>query len=383
MNQLNNFSPATFLTEYWQKKPVVLRNVLPDFSDFLDENDLAGLAMEEGIDSRIIRLLDNEWDVFSGPILEFESCCQGRWTLLVQGVDKYIDDASTLMEQFNFIPHWRMDDLMVSYAVAGAGVGPHTDQYDVFLIQGKGSRHWRVGQPGDYSVCQPHPKLNQIAGFEPVIDVVLESGDVLYIPPGWPHDGIAVKDCLTYSVGFRAPDQQILNNATTDTLFDASYKNQRFSDPDRIYQNDAAIVSNKDIEALKQLAVETLHSEQWQHYLLLQLSDQQCDLDLFSDAQLAVDDWQRDDMKTWLARGGCLQAIPGCRPLLSESFPHCVYINGEAIRHNNKDIKVVSRLIQSHLINQALIDDIGHDLAIYDLIIALAQRGYWIIAEDD
>ena len=155
----NGFNAETFLKNYWQQKPVVIKHFFDNFVDPIDENDLAGLAQESEVDARIISNVKGSWHVEQGPITDFDKACQGKWTLLVQGVDKYVPDVTPLLDPFSFIPNWRLDDLMVSFATNGAGVGAHIDQYDVFLVQGKGRRRWRVGKPADYKEVFPHPKL--------------------------------------------------------------------------------------------------------------------------------------------------------------------------------------------------------------------------------
>ncbi len=213
--KLGQLSVSTFLNDYWQRRPVVLKQALPDFQDLLSPEELAGLALEDDVESRIIQFLpqENRWAFYPGPQQEDRFHClpESHWTLLVQSLDYHLPDAKSLMDQFDFIPGWRRDDLMVSYATKDGGVGPHVDQYDVFLVQGMGKRRWRVGSVN--TPCKdfyPHPLLKQVTPFEPTIDATLESGDILYIPPGAPHDGVAISPCLTYSIGFRAPSEQMI-----------------------------------------------------------------------------------------------------------------------------------------------------------------------------
>jgi 50S ribosomal protein L16 3-hydroxylase len=226
MYKLESLYFEHFIQQYWQKRPLLIKQGLSNFVDPIDQDELAGLAMEDDIDSRIISLSGDKWAVHQGPFEQFDDICQGQWSLLVQGVDRYNELASHLLGAFDFIPSWRIEDLMVSFSVAGGGVGPHLDQYDVFIIQGKGTRRWKVGGPGQYNEISPHPKLKQIDDFVPIIDEVLEAGDILYIPPGCPHEGVALEDCLNYSVGFRAPNQQeLLSNFADYGLDNPIYSN--------------------------------------------------------------------------------------------------------------------------------------------------------------
>ncbi|NVJ51596.1 MAG: cupin domain-containing protein [Gammaproteobacteria bacterium] len=215
MNQLfKTLSQETFFEQYWQRRPYLFRQALPDFSDYLTPEELAGLALEEEVDSRLItRESNGAWSLQHGPLEPsiFSQLSESDWTLLVQSVDSLLPDTAQLLQHFSFIPGWRLDDIMVSYATPGGGVGPHIDQYDVFLVQGSGQRRWQVGTPQhDYEFRYPHPEIKQIAPFQALIDEVLQPGDVLYVPPNTPHDGVAVTPCMTYSVGFRAPSEALL-----------------------------------------------------------------------------------------------------------------------------------------------------------------------------
>lgn len=260
-----------FIANYWQKKPCVIRNFIPNFSDPIDEHELAGLAQLEEIDARLMSQKNGSWTVTQGPIDDFEPLCVNDWTLLVQGVDRYIDDIDALFRHVDFLPTWRTDDVMVSYSVKNAGVGAHIDEYDVFIVQGKGKRQWQVGLPGTFETDIPHPLLRLIKGFTPIIDVELSSGDAIYIPPFHPHSGITIEDSLNYSLGFRAPntiellsglaDECIANekddgkNASISSTFRLSHLlNTRYSDPDihkKRHNNPQGEVSFEEIDALK------------------------------------------------------------------------------------------------------------------------------------
>lgn len=192
-------SPAQFLRDYWQKRPLLIRQAFPDFVSPIEPNDLAGLAMEETSLSRLIIHDEgrDRWKVKTGPLTEkdFASTPDKNWTLLVQDVDKWDADVAALLEDFRFLPSWRMDDIMISYAEPGGGVGAHVDQYDVFLLQGLGQRHWAIDTnpdaPRDFRL---DVELKQLQVFEPDHEWLLEPGDMLYLPPGVPHDGVAFGD---------------------------------------------------------------------------------------------------------------------------------------------------------------------------------------------
>jgi 50S ribosomal protein L16 3-hydroxylase len=200
-----------FVRDYWQKKPLFIKNALPGFSDPLTPEELAGLACEEGIASRLIREHgETPWQVRHGPFSEddFTSLPASHYTFLVQDLNRYLPDLNQLLDSFNFLPAWRIDDVMASYAAPYGTVGPHTDQYDVFLIQGLGTRVWQINtQLGDDEKLIPGIDLRILAEFEAEQEFVMQPGDMLYLPPGVQHHGISDAPCMTYSVGFRAATQ--------------------------------------------------------------------------------------------------------------------------------------------------------------------------------
>jgi 50S ribosomal protein L16 3-hydroxylase len=208
---LGGISPKQFLKEYWQKKPLFIPQAIPQFGGVLDGNELAGLACEEDVQSRLVSFSRGKWQLEDGPFPEerFSTLPKSNWTLLVQGVNHHLPEAAELLKRFNFIPHTRLDDLMVSFAPNGGGVGPHFDSYDVFLLQGHGKRHWRISQQTDLSLVEDAP-LRILQNFETEQEYLLEAGDMLYLPPHVAHWGVAVGDCMTYSIGFRAPSAQEL-----------------------------------------------------------------------------------------------------------------------------------------------------------------------------
>ena len=237
MPALRAFDAEGFLRDTWQKRPLLIRNAWRDWSNPLEPDELAGLACEAEIQSRLVRQPGpGRWDLEHGPFApeRFAALGDCPWTLLVQSVDHHVPEVAALIEPFRFIPDWRIDDVMVSYATDGGGVGPHFDQYDVFLVQGLGRRRWRVGRRCDDTArLLPHDGLRLLAEFEQVDEWVLEPGDILYVPPGFAHDGVAVgEDCMTYSIGFRAPSRGDLVSAFADHVLDRLDEDDRYTDPD-------------------------------------------------------------------------------------------------------------------------------------------------------
>ncbi len=207
---LGGLSPRMFMKRHWQKKPLLIRQAIPGFKPLLERAQLFELASRDGVESRLIALAHQRgkevWRFRHGPFPRraLPALKQPDWTLLVQGVDLHDDGVHALMRQFRFVPDGRLDDLMISYATDGGGVGPHFDSYDVFLLQAHGRRRWRIGRQQDLSLRDDVP-LKILSNFVPEQEFVLEPGDMLYLPPRYAHDGIAQGECMTYSIGFRSP----------------------------------------------------------------------------------------------------------------------------------------------------------------------------------
>jgi len=204
---LGGLTPQQFMRRHWQKKPLLIRQAVPDVRAPIDRAALFALAGEEEVESRLIVQGKSGWSLRHGPFVRrsLPPMTQAGWTLLVQGLDLHVPAASELLQRFRFVPDARLDDLMISYATDEGGVGPHYDSYDVFLLQVQGKRRWRIGRLKDETL-QPDVPLKILQNFEPEEEWVLEPGDMLYLPPQWAHDGIAQGECMTCSIGFRVPE---------------------------------------------------------------------------------------------------------------------------------------------------------------------------------
>ena len=270
---LGDLSLESFLKDYWQKKPVVIRNAISDFKAIISADELAGLACEEEVESRLIIQDNNEnqWAMKHGPLTDddFSQLPNSHWTLLVQAVDHWHPPATELLKLFDFIPQWRIDDLMISYASKGGGVGPHYDNYDVFLLQATGTRQWQYGGVFDqHSARDTNSELMLLADWEAEHSVTLHPGDMLYMPPNVGHNGIALSDdCTTYSIGFRAPSHsEILLNFSDFAAQDLSPE-LRFRDPKLKSQTHSAQISKDAIRNIKTILKQYLDTpgliEQW------------------------------------------------------------------------------------------------------------------------
>lgn len=225
---LGGLSPAAFMRRFWGRKPLLVRQAWPGVQPPLGRAALFALAGQEGVESRLVRRDGGGWQVRKGPLPRraLPPVARPEWTLLVQGMDLHVDAARALLAPFRFVPEARFDDLMVSWASDGGGVGPHVDAYDVFLLQVAGRRRWRVAPPGDQAFIDGLP-LKILQRFEPTFDWVLEPGDMLYLPPGWGHDGVADGECMTCSVGFRTPSadglaSELLQRLAEEAIDDAA-----------------------------------------------------------------------------------------------------------------------------------------------------------------
>lgn len=257
-----DISIEVFLRDYWQKKPLLIRNAFPDFESPITPDELAGLACETDTARIVIEKGGKHaWEVRHGAFddADFTNLPETHWTLLVNDTDQHLAELKAVMEPFRFIPDWRIDDLMISFAVEGGSVGPHVDEYDVFLIQAQGQRRWQI-------TTQPAKPDNFLAGldlrimrdFEAEQEWVVNPGDMLYLPPNVPHYGVALNECMTYSVGFRAPSQaEMLENLVENLLEDQRLK-QRFNDSERECQTHPGELTAGDMERLIDFVVDAL-----------------------------------------------------------------------------------------------------------------------------
>lgn len=260
--ELLDFDAATFLREHWQRQPLLLKNPWREWLNPLAPDELAGLACEDEVESRLVLHARNAWKLERGPFPEsrFGKLPKGHWTLLVQAVDQWVPEVAELLEPFRFLPDWRIDDVMVSYAADQGSVGPHFDQYDVFLIQGLGRRRWQVGDLCDaHTPLLPHPDLRLLAAFEPRQEWVLEPGDILYLPPGFAHWGVAEgDDCMTYSVGFRAPSRAELISHFCDHLLADLDDDDRYRDGALVPAANPGEIDAQALARLRELALARL-----------------------------------------------------------------------------------------------------------------------------
>ncbi len=271
LSLLGGLTAAQFLADYWQKRPLLIRGAVPDFDTPLSPDELAGLACEEGVEARLVEEHGRDaegravpWRVSHGPFDEatFARLPERDWSLLVQAVDHYVPAVNALLEAFHFLPRWRLDDVMVSYAPPGGSVGPHVDQYDVFLLQGSGSRHWQLGGAAaeDAPIIEGID-LRILEHFEVQSgeDWLLEPGDMLYLPPGIAHHGVSrSEDCMTFSVGFRALSADESITSFADYLGEQLPESRRYADPDLAAPLHPGEIDDAALARIRRLILDTL-----------------------------------------------------------------------------------------------------------------------------
>ncbi len=327
---LGGLTPAQFMRRHWQKKPLLIRQAIPGMQPPLDRVSLFDLAAREGVESRLIARREGAWSLRQGPFARraLPPVSRAGWTLLVQGVDLHADAAHDLLQRFRFVPDSRLDDLMVSWASEGGGVGPHFDSYDVFLLQATGRRRWRIGRQSDLSL-QPDAPLKILQRFEPEEEFVLEPGDMLYLPPRWAHDGDAVGgDCMTCSIGFRSPQRGGLAEELLQRLAEDIDDNSLYRDP----QQAATAEPGRMPAGLQAFAADAVQRALARpDALALALGE------VMTEPKPAT--WFDEPAQAW--QPGALKLDRRTRMMYDDRF---VFINGEGLRAGGADARLMRRL---------------------------------------
>ena len=341
---LGGLSPTQFMKRYWHKKPLLIRQAIPGMQPFLSRGALFDLAARDDVQSRLViqqaASAKQPWRLRHGPFARrgLPPFKQPGWTLLVQSVDLIDARVQALREQFRFVPDARLDDVMVSYASDGGGVGPHFDSYDVFLLQAQGQRRWRIGRQKDLTLQEGMP-LKILADFQPEQEFVLEPGDMLYLPPRYAHDGVAQGECMTYSIGFRAPDQvelaQALLQGMAEQLADA-IPPKRYRDPGQSASECPAQIP-LELQAFAQDALSKALRDP--DMLARTLGEH------LSEPAAAV--WfQPQESACGLQDGVCLDR--GTRMLYDARH---IFINGESFEASGRDAQLVRQLADLHFLD--------------------------------
>jgi len=375
--KINDLSEQEFLTQYWQKKPLLIKQGFNNFEDPIEAEELAGLAMEQSIESRIITNHQNDWQTHQGPFEDFELLTDKHSTLLVQAVDHWHSNAAQLLEPFRFIPNWRIDDLMISYSTPQGGVGPHLDQYDVFIIQGEGKRHWRVGLP-DPTLKQfaQNKKLLQVEAFEAVIDCILEPGDILYIPPGGPHEGYAIENALNYSVGFRAPNQQDLLSSFADHIIDTESGQKRYTDHNLALRKSKGELTNLEVDKVKTLMAALLENDDlFKQWLGSALSQPKHEMDLAPVEPPFTPEHINDDLRD---KEAVFERLGGTRAIYQQFDTEVLLsVNGENYAMPSTDLAAVKLLTDNTEFEGSALSLTNPSLVFTQTFTTLVNEGIW------
>ncbi len=351
MKLLGDLSRAEFLKDYWQKKPLLIRQAFHNYQSPISAEELGGLACEEGVEARLIQELGGEypWQLRHGPFVEtdFTSLPETHWTLLVQSVDHHIPELALLLDEFDFIPTWRVDDLMISFAQAHGSVGPHLDNYDVFLLQTQGKRHWHINED-DYSDDDfiAGSDLRMLKQFESKQDWILEPGDMLYLPPGVAHHGIALDDCMTFSIGFRAPSRKELLYAYTGEI-DESIEDTFYSDPDLSLQASTGEIKAAHVDAIRDLmCLSDVNKDEFNSWFGCFITEKSNDLEYVNE-ELNMDDFhQRLKEVGGLTRNGNVRLS-----YIENNESINLFIAGEEFGLSKSYLPLVSYLCSHHYVD--------------------------------
>jgi len=376
---LMQMTQQEFLDEYWQKKPVVIRQGFKDFVDPIAADELAGLAMEEQIESRLVHKKEGKWQAAFGPFESYEHLGHKDWSLVVQALDNFSEEAAEMIEPFRFIPHWRLDDLMASFAMPGGSVGPHIDNYDTFICQGSGKRHWRVGNNGSHVEFAAHEALLHVEPFEAIIDVELETGDILYIPPGFPHEGISLEPSMSFSVGFRGNSAVSVLSAFADHLIDNEHGSDLLTDPNRQVVSQSGQVSNDDYTSIKNQVANLLDDDAvFKTFTGQFLTAAKHDLDIL----LPDEPFELPEVSN-LLNSHAIKRLGGLRAFYFEDTVEqgLCYINGTELQFSSDIANGVKLLCDNVMLTPDAMSDWSHNAAFVELVTELLNQGYWYLAE--
>ena len=359
---LAGLSPERFMQRHWHKKPLLVRQALPMVKPFVTRSELFALAAADGVESRLIVRQGRDWTLRHGPFARraLPPLTQPKWSLLVQGMDLHLDSARAMLERFRFVPDARLDDVMVSYATDGGGVGPHFDSYDVFLLQIHGIRRWRIGRIANPQLQSGVP-LKILTNFVPEYDWLLEPGDMLYLPPGWAHDGIAEGECMTCSIGFRSAGADELARE----LLQRSLDGDEGEDDARIYRDPKQGATTTP--GLIPAALQEFGRDSLARWLRSQGGFEVALGEVLSEPKPGV----------WFDRGAALARNAALcldrRTRMMYDARH-VYINGESFRAGGRDATLMRRLADRRVLSAREVEALSGEAR--ELIGQWAEAGW-------
>ena len=375
LNLLGGLSPTEFMKRHWQKKPLLIRQAIPGMKPLIDRTSLLEMLESEEVESRQIVRKGEKWTLKKGPMKRksLPSLKTPNWTVLVQGVDLHNDAVHALLQQFRFVPDARLDDLMISFATDGGGVGPHFDSYDVFLLQAHGQRKWRIGRQKKFELQEGVP-LKILKDFKPEAEYLLNPGDMLYLPPGYAHDGIAVGECMTYSIGFKAPRTAQLASELLMGLSEVmsdDMSDKAGSSLDVIYQDPRQTAAVRDAgipPALQKFALQAVTKA---------LKDPQILNCLLGEAltepkpNVWFDPPHPDDLGQW--SWPCSIHLDRRTKMLFD--PKHIFVNGESFRASGRDAKLLQKLANEKTLSAKEASILSAPAA--ELMQAWWEEGWW------
>lgn len=377
----NQMPVDTFLREYWQKKPCLFKQALPGIVSPLAPDELAGLALEEDIESRLIIEHGTEhkkspWELRRGPFTEsdFARLPDTHWTLLVQAVDQWVPEVKDMLQEFQCLPQWRLDDIMISFAPEGGSVGPHFDQYDVFLVQVEGTRHWDLGPACDHlSALNTETELKILTDMAVTEGWDIAPGDVLYVPPSIAHHGVALDNCLTYSVGFRAPDAvEMLQGLAQRLDIEPDIDFMRYQDPDLSAAEAGHAITPQAIERLRALMTKAMARDDvvadWLGAFMTQSK-----YDLF--------DW--DDVEAGGLELSPTQFVQKALPTRIAWFGERLYVNGRAFLLTAEDQPLMKSLALNQSWTWQTLTDLAASEQALEVLDLLILSGSLDLPEED
>lgn len=384
---LGGLDTATFLADYWQRRPLLIRQAIPDFRSPLPVEELAGLALEPDIESRLILETDAApgWELRQGPFTEtdFTTLPREGWTLLVQDMEKHLPQLVDILDRFRFLPDWRIDDLMISHAAPGGSVGPHRDNYDVFLLQAHGCRRWMLDQRIDVVHRErTDTPLRLLTDFQVTDSWLLEPGDMLYLPPGIPHHGIAEDDCQTWSIGFRAPRQQELLGDLLDRLVEALEPDVFFEDPGRAPDDHPAVIDDASLRKVRSqvraaLALDDSTIDRW-------FTSHVTEPKLAFAGKQRVDPVDDESLARHIAQGDVLVRNPASRiAVLEQASGAWLYTDGREWTLTESTQDIVRVLTDTRYLPLASLDLQGQSASARALLVELINAGHWFFEDED
>ncbi len=371
-----------FLRDYWQQKPLLIRQAFPGFESPLSPDELAGLACEDGVNSRLIieKAAAKPWQVEHGPIEEqrFTTLPEDHWTLLVSDVEKHVSEAQAIRDCFRFIPDWRIDDLMFSYAPRGGSVGPHLDAYDVFLLQAYGQRNWKISTRHSNQFIEDI-ELSILATFEAEQEWTLDPGDMLYLPPGIAHHGVALNDCITCSIGFRSPSVRNMISEYAEHIASGIENSLRYTDANLQRQQHAAEITPHTLEKIiallqQNLKVDDTHVNEWFGKFM---TDARSGVSEHSPAALN----NYTELAQLFSQSAQLIHNPSSRLLYSRQNDHALlFVDGNSYHCS---LKFAQQLTAGSRLDSADLQAACHDKNDQAILLALYNLGILVFEDDE